>query len=60
MPRKIITSKDGKFSIKTEGFSGSACKDATKNLERILGVVSSDESTSEMYDGVQEQTRSNV
>ena len=41
MSEKTITitvSPDGSVSIKTAGFTGSSCRDATRDLERALGV----------------------
>jgi hypothetical protein len=32
-------SPEGATSIKTSGFTGSSCKDATRDLERALGVA---------------------
>jgi hypothetical protein len=34
----ITVSPEGSVSIKTAGFTGSSCKDATRELERALGV----------------------
>ncbi len=36
---QITVSPEGTVSIKTQGFHGAACKDATKDIERALGVV---------------------
>ena len=36
---EITVSPEGATSIKTSGFSGSSCKDATRDLERALGVA---------------------
>jgi len=36
---EITVSPEGATSIRTTGFSGSSCKDATRNLERALGVA---------------------
>jgi hypothetical protein len=36
---EITVSPEGAVSIKTTGFTGSACKDATRELERALGVI---------------------
>ena len=36
---EIIVSPEGATSIKTTGFSGSSCKDATRDFERALGVA---------------------
>lgn len=50
MPKIIITAKkDGSVEIKTEGYSGEACKDATKSLKDRLGMVVSEQATDEMY-----------
>jgi hypothetical protein len=35
---EITVSPEGATSIKTAGFTGSSCKDATRELERALGV----------------------
>jgi hypothetical protein len=35
---EITVSPEGATSIKTSGFSGGSCKDATRDLERALGV----------------------
>jgi len=36
---EITVSPEGTTSIKTSGFTGSSCKDATRDLERALGVA---------------------
>jgi hypothetical protein len=36
---EITVSAEGATSIKTTGFTGSSCKDATRDLERALGVA---------------------
>jgi hypothetical protein len=36
---EITVSPEGATSIKTSGFAGGACRDATRDLERALGVV---------------------
>ena len=41
MSEKTITitvSPEGSVSIKTAGFTGSSCRDATRDLERALGA----------------------
>ena len=35
---EITVSPEGAVSVKTTGFSGTSCKDATRELERALGV----------------------
>ena len=34
----ITVSPEGSVSIKTSGFTGGSCRDATRDLERALGV----------------------
>ena len=36
---EITVSPEGATSIKTLGFSGRSCKDATRELERALGLA---------------------
>ena len=36
---EITVSPEGATSIKTTGFTGSSCKDATRDLDRALGVA---------------------
>ena len=36
---EITVTPEGATSIKTSGFTGSSCKDATRELERALGVA---------------------
>ena len=35
---EITVSPEGATSIKTSGFTGSSCRDATRDIERALGV----------------------
>ena len=41
----ILIDKTGQVSMQTNGFDGQSCKDATKAIERGLGVVLSDKPT---------------
>ena len=36
---EITVAPEGSVSIKTSGFTGSSCRDATRDLERALGVA---------------------
>ena len=36
---EITVSPEGATSIKTAGFTGGSCRDATRDLERALGVA---------------------
>ena len=35
---EVTVSPEGAVSIKTAGFAGSSCRDATRDLERALGA----------------------
>ena len=45
---QVRISPQGQFSVKTEGYSGTECRDATKLFEN-LGRVVRDTATEEMY-----------
>jgi hypothetical protein len=53
---EITVSPEGATSIKTAGFTGSSCRDATRDLERALGVAARESLLPEFY--VQGQTQS--
>ncbi len=46
---KVRISPTGTVTVKTEGFEGAACQDATKQLQLAMGTVVSDDATAEMY-----------
>lgn len=46
---EITVSPEGAVSIKTSGFQGGSCKDATRDLERSLGVTGSEQLTPEFF-----------
>jgi hypothetical protein len=46
---EIIVDVKGEATVQTKGFSGSACREASKALEQALGLVQSDTPTAEMY-----------
>ena len=46
---KVTVAPDGATTITTKGFTGTACKDATRELERALGPVVSEKLTGEFY-----------
>ena len=46
---EITVSPEGATSIKTSGFTGSSCKDATRELERALGVAGHESLLPEFY-----------
>jgi hypothetical protein len=46
---EITVSPEGAVNIKTAGFTGSSCKDATRDLERALGVSGRESLLPEFY-----------
>ena len=46
---EITVSPEGATSIKTSGFTGGSCKDATRDLERALGVSGHETLRPEFY-----------
>ena len=46
---QITVSPEGSVSIKTSGFTGSSCKDATRDIERALGVAGRETLLPEFY-----------
>jgi hypothetical protein len=46
---EITVSPEGATSIKTSGFTGSSCRDATRDLERALGVSGRESLLPEFY-----------
>ncbi len=54
---EITVSPQGATSIRTAGFTGGACKDATRDLERALGVTGKETLTAEYHQQPVEQHR---
>jgi hypothetical protein len=46
---EITVSPEGATSIKTSGFTGGSCRDATRDLERALGVCGRESLLPEFY-----------
>ena len=46
---EITVTPEGATSIKTSGFTGGSCKDATRELERALGVSGRESLLPEFY-----------
>jgi hypothetical protein len=46
---EITVSPEGATTIKTLGFTGGSCKDATRELERALGIAGNDRVLPEFY-----------
>ena len=52
MPQKTLRFKihqDGRVEETVEGFTGSSCNDATRNLEKALGKVTVKNKTSDAF-----------
>ena len=46
---EITVSPNGETTVQTKGFSGSACRDASRAIEALLGQQTSEQLTSEFY-----------
>lgn len=46
---EITVSPEGATSIKTSGFTGGSCRDATRDLERALGIAGRESLLPEFY-----------
>ena len=46
---QITVSPEGATSIKTSGFTGGSCRDATRDLERALGLAGKETLLPEYY-----------
>ena len=46
---EIIINPKGEARVKTRGFAGASCKDASRFIEQALGEKTSDQATAEMY-----------
>jgi hypothetical protein len=46
---EVTVSPQGEVSIKTAGYSGTSCQEASRYLEQALGAVTSDRKTPEFY-----------
>ncbi len=54
---EITVSPEGAVSIKTSGFTGSSCRDATKAIEKAMGVASEETLLPEFHAGTQASER---
>lgn len=52
MKIEITIDTKGQTVVQTKGFTGASCRDATRALEKALGIVQSDVATPEMYQTV--------
>lgn len=56
---EVIVSPTGESTVKTKGFAGSSCMQASKFIEEALGVVARDLKTPEFY-GIAENPHQQV
>jgi len=54
---EITVTPEGAVSLKTTGFQGSSCKDATRELERALGVTGKETLLPEFHQQQAQQNR---
>lgn len=59
VPLHGLSKGESKIEITTEGFKGTACADATRAIEAILGRVREDTPTAEMFDTEEQHERLN-
>ena len=54
MPQQIdvVIDTNGDIVVSTKGFTGKSCQEATAQLEKALGAVTSDKPTAEMHNPV--------
>jgi len=46
---EILVTPDGKTTVRTVGFRGSSCREATRVIEQAIGRTQSERLTSEFY-----------
>ena len=54
---EITVDADGKAKVQTKGFTGGACKEASRFVERALGLVVADVPTAEAFLPVEVERR---
>ena len=54
---EITVSPEGAVSIKTTGFTGSSCRDATKAIEKAMGATNKESLLPEFHAGTQANER---
>lgn len=53
---EITVSPEGAVSVKTAGFTGSSCRDATRDIEQALGVAGREHLLPEYFNQTLTQT----
>ena len=46
---EIVVAPNGQSTVKTQGFSGATCRDASRFLEQALGKTANERLTGEFY-----------
>ena len=52
---EVIVSPTGEATIQTKGYQGSDCLQASKFIEKALGIVAAEQKTAELYQATQAQ-----
>jgi Protein of unknown function (DUF2997) len=52
---EVVVSPQGAATVQTKGYSGGACLQASKFLEKALGVTTTDHKTPEFYQAAQNE-----
>jgi hypothetical protein len=47
---EIVVGTEGDVTVEAKGFKGKSCMDATKQIEKALGVTGKDSKTGEYYE----------
>ena len=53
---EITVKPNGQTSVRTKGFAGSTCRDASRFIEQALGKVTSEQLTAEFHAAASAQT----
>jgi len=53
----VIVAPDGSSRVQTHGFTGPQCKDASRFLEKALGIAQSEQLTADFYRVQESQTQ---
>ncbi len=50
---EIVVTPEGKSNLQTRGFSGTACRDASRYMEQALGIRTAESVTAEFHQSEQ-------
>jgi hypothetical protein len=52
----VVIQRDGRTKVETQGFTGPACREASRFLERSLGRTATETLTAAFHEAAQSQT----